>query len=163
MPNAKPKVQIAVAADGNGETPRQPRTARGAATRRRLIEAAREELVERNGVLEIDPVAVRAEVSVGAIYRHFDSRAGLIAAVVDDFYARYRAEALERDPAPGGGFAERERERTELSVAFHYADPLARVILEPPPERRRRGQRGGAHQPDDQARHTRDGARAAPR
>jgi AcrR family transcriptional regulator len=68
-------------------------------------------------------------VSVGAIYRHFGSRAGLIGAVVDDFYARYRAEALEIDPVPGGRFDERERRRTELSVAFHYADPLARVIL----------------------------------
>jgi AcrR family transcriptional regulator len=66
---------------------------------------------------------------VGAIYRHFDSRAGLVAAVVDDFYMRYRAEALEINPAPGGSFAERERRRTELSVAFHYRDPLARVLL----------------------------------
>ena len=79
----------------------EPKTARGAATRRRLIRAAREELVEREGVLEIDSVAARASVSVGAIYRHFESRAGLVSAVVDDFYTRYRAEALEVNPAPG--------------------------------------------------------------
>ena len=105
------------------------KTARGAATQRRLIDAARDELVERDGMLEIDSVAARAEVSVGAIYRHFESRAGLVGAVVDDFYMRYRAEALEINPAPGWTFAERERKRTELTVAFHYADPLARVIL----------------------------------
>jgi AcrR family transcriptional regulator len=70
-----------------------PKTARGAATRRRLVDAARDELVERDGVLEIDSVAVRANVSVGAIYRHFESRAGLVGAVVDDFNMRYRAEA----------------------------------------------------------------------
>ena len=111
---------------GEGMT---PRTARGAETRRRLIAAARQELIERDGVLEIDSVAARAEVSVGAIYRHFGSRAGMVGAVVDDFYLRYRADALETNPAPGGSFAERERMRTELSVAFHYGDPLARVIL----------------------------------
>lgn len=105
------------------------KTSRGAATRRRLIKAARDELVERDGLLEVDSVAARAEVSVGSIYRHFESRAGLIGAVVDDFYRRYRDEALEINPAPGARFAERERKRTELSVAFHYSDPLARVIL----------------------------------
>jgi len=105
------------------------KTPRSAATRRRLIVAARAELVAREGLLEIDSVAARAGLSVGAIYRHFGSRAGLVGAVVDDFYMRYRSEALELNPAPGARFAERERKRTELSVAFHYGDPLAHVIL----------------------------------
>lgn len=104
-------------------------TARGAASRARLVQAARDELIERSGVLEVDSVARRADSSVGLIYRHFGSRAGLIGAVVDDFYARFRAEAFEINPVPGGGFAERERRRTELYVGFHYADPLARVIV----------------------------------
>ncbi len=99
------------------------------ATWRRLVRAACDELVERDGLLEIDSVAARAQVSVGAIYRHFESRAGLVGAVVDDFYGRYRAEALEAHLLPGASFRERERRRTELTVAFHYADPLARVIL----------------------------------
>jgi AcrR family transcriptional regulator len=110
-------------------TPRKSVTPRGEASRLRLIDAARAELVERDGVLEIDSVAQRADSSVGLIYRHFGSRAGLISAVVDDFYGRYRAEALEINPAPGASFAERERKRTELSVAFHFKDPLARIIL----------------------------------
>jgi AcrR family transcriptional regulator len=105
------------------------KTARGAATSRRLVAAAREELVERDGLLEVDSVAARADVSVGSIYRHFGSRAGLIGAVVDDFYARYREEVLETNPVPGGRFTDCERRRTELSVAFHYSDPLAPVIL----------------------------------
>lgn len=104
-------------------------TARGAASRARLVQAARDELIERSGALEVDAVAQRAESSVGLIYRHFGSRAGLIGAVVDDFYDRFRAEAFEINPAPGAGFAERERRRTELYVGFHYADPLARVIV----------------------------------
>jgi AcrR family transcriptional regulator len=109
--------------------PRAVQTARGLESRLRLIDAARDELIERNGLLEVNSVADRAGVSVGLIYRHFGSRAGLISAVVDDFYSRYRAEALETNPVPRGPFAERERKRTELSVAFHYRDPLARVLL----------------------------------
>lgn len=104
-------------------------TARALASRARLVRAAREELIERSGGLEVDSVAARADSSVGLIYRHFGSRAGLIGAVVDDFYERFRAEALEINPAPGAGFAERERRRTELYVAFHYQDPLAEVIV----------------------------------
>lgn len=104
-------------------------TPRGAASRLRLLNAAREELIERDGQLEVGSVAQRAGSSVGLIYRHFGSRAGLVGAVVDDFYTRYRREALEVNPAPGGRVTERERRRTELSVAFHYADPLARVLL----------------------------------
>jgi len=47
--------------------------------------------------------------------------------VVDDFYTRFRDEALEINPAPGARFAERERKRTELSVAFHYGVNLREV------------------------------------
>ena len=105
------------------------KTPRGEASRRRLIEAARDEMVERDGLMEIDAVAHRAGLSVGLIYRHFGSRAGLVSAVVDDFYSRYRSVALETNPDPRGSFVARERRRTELSVAFHYADPLAKVVL----------------------------------
>jgi AcrR family transcriptional regulator len=94
-----------------------------------LLGAAAEELVERHGVLEVGPVAARAGVSVGLIYRHFGSKAGLLAAVVGDFYVRFDAEVLDLDPLPGGSWAARERRRTELAVAFHYDDPLAKVIL----------------------------------
>lgn len=105
------------------------KTARGRASRQRLVDAAREELIDRSGLLEVDSVARRAGTSTGLIYRHFGNRAGLVGAVVDDFYSRYRSEALEVNPAPGGSFAKRERLRTILSVNFHYNDPLASVIL----------------------------------
>jgi AcrR family transcriptional regulator len=68
-------------------------------------------------------------VSVGLIYRWFDSKSGLVAAVVEDFYDRLDATVFDPDPAPGGTWAERERKRTELAVAFHYDDPLAHVVL----------------------------------
>lgn len=99
------------------------------AGREALLRAAAEELVERDGVLEVGPVAARAGVSVGLIYRHFGSKAGLLSAVVGDFYVRFDAEVLDLDPLPGGSWAARERRRTELAVAFHYDDPLAKVVL----------------------------------
>jgi AcrR family transcriptional regulator len=104
-------------------------TRRGAATRERLLQAAEGELVERDGALEVASVAARAEVSVGLLYRYFGSKAGLVAAVVEDFYDRLHAEAADTDPAPGADWASRERKRLELSVAFHYREPLAAVVL----------------------------------
>jgi AcrR family transcriptional regulator len=109
--------------------PAHATTPRGDASRRRLIAAAREELVERHGRLEIDSVASRADASVGLIYRHFGSRAGLISAVVDDFYGRFRTEVLRSDLLPTGSVVARERRRVELAVAFHYTDPLSRVVV----------------------------------
>ena len=97
--------------------------------REALHAAAGEELIERRGVLEVGSVAKRAGVSVGLIYRHFGSKAGLLAAVVGDFYVRFDAEVLDVDPAPGAGWAERERRRTEMAVAFHYDNELAPIVL----------------------------------
>lgn len=99
------------------------------AGREALLSAAAAELMERRGVLEVGSVAARAGVSVGLIYRHFGSKAGLLAAVVGDFYVRFDAEVLDVDPAPGAGWAERERRRTGMVVAFHYDDPLAPIVL----------------------------------
>lgn len=106
-----------------------PQTQRGAASHRKLLAAAEEELIERAGALEIASVADRAGVSTGLIYRWFDSRRGLIVAVVEAFYDRLDAAIIDSDPAPGGTWAERERARTELAVGFHYDDPLAPVVL----------------------------------
>ena len=104
------------------------RVQRGAG-RDALLRAAAAELVERRGVLEVGSVAARAGVSVGLIYRHFGSKSGLLAAVVGDFHVRFDAEVLDADPAPRGGWAERERQRTRMAVDFHYDDELAPVVL----------------------------------
>src|SRR3954463_3573535 len=106
-----------------------PQTPKGSASRARLLHAASEELIERAGALEVMSVAARARVSVGLIYRWFESKAGLVAAVVDDFYDRADEAGFDPDPVPGGTGAEREHKRTELAVAFHYDDPLAPVVL----------------------------------
>lgn len=106
-----------------------PLTRRGAATRVRLLRAAEAELGAGDGMLEVASVAARAEVSVGLLYRYFGSKAGLVAAVVDAFYDRLHEEVADTDPVSGADWAARERKRLELSVAFHYREPLATVIL----------------------------------
>jgi AcrR family transcriptional regulator len=104
-------------------------TRRGHATRRKLLEAAAGELLERGGKLEVASVAARAGVSVGLLYRYFESKAGLVAAVVDDFYDRLVEEVGRADELRDADWATRERRRTELSVRFHYREPLAPVVL----------------------------------
>lgn len=97
--------------------------------RERLLEAARDELISGGGALEVAPLAERAGLSVGLLYRHFGSKAGLAAAVVEDFFDRHDAAVMDLNPAPGADWATRERLRTELTVDFHYRDPLAAVVL----------------------------------
>lgn len=102
---------------------------KAARTRARILTAAAADLVERDGSLEIATVAARCEVSQGLIYRYFDSKVTLIAAVVDDFYDRYDQLVMDVDPLPGAAWTARERARTERSIQFYHKDRLARIIL----------------------------------
>lgn len=106
-------------------------TRRGEATRRKLLQAAAAELLDRDGALEVASVATRAGVSVGLLYRYFGSKAGLVAAVVDDFYDRLLEAVAQAQEGPGQGadWATVERRRLECSVAFHYSEPLAPILL----------------------------------
>lgn len=105
---------------------RQPRTVR---TRTRLIEAAQGALVEGGGAAEIGAIAVRAGVSAGLAYHHFGSKDGLIAAVVEDFYARYQAIANAR--YGGESWAEREIQRTRAVVDFLVEHPFTPTLYGP--------------------------------
>lgn len=90
--------------------------------------AAAEELRKGDGDFEMSSVASTAGVSVGLAYHHFGSKAGLIAAVVEQFY-----EELDTDVMmPSFGLSDwREREylRIEKNVTFHFRHPLAPVVL----------------------------------
>jgi len=100
-------------------------------TRKRLVGAAQEELIQGQGHLEMQAVARRAQVSVGLAYHHFGSKAGLIAAVVEEFYSRLDAAAFDGAKLSSEAWAARERERIEAYVAFHYDHPFAPLVIGP--------------------------------
>jgi AcrR family transcriptional regulator len=65
-------------------TQRAPRAERSdaLANRQRILEAAREVFARRGLDAEIREIAERAGVGIGTLYRHFESREGLVAALV---------------------------------------------------------------------------------
>lgn len=107
----------------------QSLTARGGATRLRLIEAARAELLETGGTLEVAKVAARAEASPGLLYRYFGAKDGLVAAVVHGFYDSYDDAVFAVAVSPELGWTERERQRLSREIDFLCEDPLARIIV----------------------------------
>jgi AcrR family transcriptional regulator len=104
------------------------RTSKGAKTRARLLACARNEAIENEGHIEIATVAERAGVVPSVIYRYFDSKAGLVSALVDDFFERLHGEVLDLDLEAKGDWVAHEYLRLQLGVAFHYADDLAPVV-----------------------------------
>ena len=98
-------------------------------TRERLIRAAQEELIQSHGHLEMQAVAKRAQVSVGLAYHHFGSKAGLIAAVVEEFYSRLDDVAFNDARRPPESWANRERRRIASYIAFHYDHPFAPLVI----------------------------------
>ncbi len=103
-------------------------TDKGRRTRRRLLEAAEEELLA-HGHIEVTKVAARAGSSLGLLYRYFTDKDALVAAVVDRFYDRYEA-AVFSTPAPSGvRWLDHESDRIEREVTFLYAEPLSVRIV----------------------------------
>jgi AcrR family transcriptional regulator len=98
-------------------------------TRERLVRAAQEELIRSHGHLEMQAVAKRAQVSVGLAYHHFGSKAGLIAAVVEEFYSRLDEVAFNGARQPSESWADRERRRIASYIAFHYDHPFAPLVI----------------------------------
>ena len=72
------------------------------ANREAILEAARQLFAEKGLAAEIREIAERAGVGVGSLYRHFESRDGLIRTVMqaaaEDLVQRLRVAATERDP-----------------------------------------------------------------
>jgi AcrR family transcriptional regulator len=101
----------------------------GIGTREKLVCAAQEELIQGQGHLEMQAVARRAQVSVGLAYHHFGSKAGLIAAVVEEFYGRLDTAAFSGARLRSETWADRERERIGAYVGFHYAQPFAPLVI----------------------------------
>ncbi|WKG00778.1 TetR/AcrR family transcriptional regulator [Mycolicibacterium sp. HK-90] len=102
--------------------------ARAPIGRQQLLDAARDELVHGNGAIELSGLTRRAGLSTGALYHHFGSKSGLLAAIYDEFYDGLR-HAIADALLPTGDWATRERDRTHRFVAYHLADPLAPILL----------------------------------
>ncbi len=107
----------------------RPKGSKKSSTRQTLLKAARESLMAGEGAAEMGEIAKRAGVSVGLAYHHFGSKAGLIAAVVEDFYARYTETVNAR--FGGARWVDRERARTAALVDFFLDEPFARTLLGP--------------------------------
>ncbi|MGW4249441.1 TetR/AcrR family transcriptional regulator [Nocardia sp. NPDC004722] len=104
--------------------------ARAPLGRQQLLDAARDELVHASGTLELSALTRRTGLSTGALYHHFGSKIGLLAAIWDDFYEGLsRAIADDQLPADGD-WATRERARTHNFVAYHFAHPLSTLLLD---------------------------------
>ena len=105
-----------------------PVTDKGHATRRRLLEAARDRAIASGGHFEIADVARDAGVVPSLVHRYFGSKSGLVAALVDDYFDRFHAEVLDLDLDREGDWAHHERLRLEAGVRFHYREPFAVVV-----------------------------------
>lgn len=103
-------------------------TRRRGTARDRIMAAALDAFVTGEGDFEIGAVAERAGVSVGLAYHYFGSKAGLLSALITDFYNRHDAVANQRLdrtlPWP-----RREHTRLKASIDFMYADPAAPIIM----------------------------------
>lgn len=95
----------------------------------RIIAAAEKELILGLGQLEMQAVAMRAQVSVGLAYHHFGSKAGLIAAVVEGFYSQLDKVVFGGATWPSTTWVDRERGRIAAYIAFHYAHPFAPLVI----------------------------------
>jgi AcrR family transcriptional regulator len=107
----------------------EPKQARAHATRRRLLDAAVEELLEQGYAgLTTPGVARRAGVSRGAQQNHFPHKATLVAEAVRHLAVRQCDELRERvSHVPGG----RARVQAGLDVLFEqYSGPLFAAVVE---------------------------------
>ena len=108
-----------------------PATPKGRATRRRLLDVARRVALASDGDVELAKVAQAAGVVPSLVHRYFGSKAGLVTALVDEYYDRMQAAVFDVNLDDRGTWAEHERIRLELGVRFHYAEPIAAVIYGP--------------------------------
>ncbi len=103
-------------------------TEKGRQTRARLLDAAAEELLDHDRI-EVTRVAARAGASLGLLYRYFDGKDALVAAVVERFYDHYE-EAVFSKPVPAGArWLDHESGRIKAEVDFLFSQRLGRRIV----------------------------------
>ena len=97
-------------------------------TRALVVATAAAELAAGSGALEMASLAKKAGLSEGLAYHYFKNRAGVIAAVVDDFYDRFEERVIDIR-FDGDTWQEREKQRVDALVEFYCEDPLTPVIF----------------------------------
>ncbi|MFR9752493.1 TetR/AcrR family transcriptional regulator [Nocardia sp. 004] len=102
--------------------------ARPPVARRALLDAARAELIDNGRIEDLSSVVKRAGVSTGAVYHHFGSKIGLLAAVYNEFFDGAEA-ALRAADHSGGSWLQREQYRTRAMVQYYFGNPLAPVLM----------------------------------
>lgn len=112
-------------------TGKEPRTARGERTLRKILDAAREEFGERGfGDSSVVGITQRAGVALGTFYTYFDSKEALFRALVRDMSAQVRdhvAPVLKE--AEGLLDGERRALRAFLDFARQHRD-VYRIVDE---------------------------------
>lgn len=80
-----------------------PEHLRSDAKRKRgqVLDAARELFASRGADVSLEAIAKQADVGIGTLYRHFPTRADLLAAVSDDQLFALSAESLAREAKLG--------------------------------------------------------------
>jgi len=120
---------VSLAASPDGDRPNGPRSRKGARTRGRILDAAKE-IFEENGFLDarISDIADRAGLSHGSFYHYFDSKEEIfreIATVVDErLSAPLSAVILD----PNSHAAPRERIHEALRLYFESYRDEARIM-----------------------------------
>lgn len=109
-------------------SPDRNTTARAAATRSRILVAATDQLLARDGQLEMQSVARAAGVVPSVVSHHFGSRSGLVCGIVDRFFDALHEEVLDHDVRHLGTWWAREHDRVERAVRFYFTEPLAPVV-----------------------------------
>ncbi|QSB44661.1 TetR/AcrR family transcriptional regulator [Tsuneonella flava] len=97
---------------------KQPRTARGRATMRRLLDAAAKEFGERGfHEASISGITRRAGTALGSFYTYFDSKEAIFSALVKDM-SEGVAKAAAAGMAADASGVEREREALAAFLGF---------------------------------------------
>ena len=97
---------------------KEPRTARGRATMRKLLDAAAQEFGDRGfHEASISGITRRAGTALGSFYTYFDSKEAIFSALVRDMSGRV-AQAAGAAMTPGSTGTDREREALTAFLAF---------------------------------------------
>lgn len=105
-----------------------PRERADAARNREALLTAAQELVTRCGIehVTMDAVAARAGVGKGTVFRRFESRHGLMAALLDFSEAEWQQSVISGPPPLGPGAPAYERlvafGRSRLEATLRYAE-----------------------------------------